>query len=203
MNDKLIVRAESFTREGQLSKQVGDIYLNCYVKINKLSNEKQLALGIVPRSIVTDEDVAFAKALDSTMEEHRTVVGMRLDDAIFNTVGYDQIDIFSNEFVLRKVDHEAVDVYVITWAEHVYGATCMFIPKVTKRLYEALGEEYYIAFTSLHEALIHPASMVADVDMVRYALRETNLCATNESEWLTNNVYKYNSATNQIEMVEE
>lgn len=200
MNDKLIVRAESYTRPGQLSRKVGDICLNCYGKIDEFSDENHLALCIIPRSVATDENT-FNDALTNTLNEHRTVVAMSLMPAISSIDDLVRVDIFSDSFTEFK--QRNVQTYVITWSEYIHGATCVFIPKVVERLYNVFGEEYYVVFTSIHEALVHPVSIVEDVNAIRYALRETNIYATLETEKLSDNVYKYNAAINKIEMVED
>ena len=80
--------------------------------------------------------------------------------------------------------------YILTNTLEINGAVAMFYPGVARRIAECLGEDFYIAFTSIHEAQVHSAGMIS-ADVVRSSLRDTNRHCNRKEEVLTNRVYCY------------
>lgn len=81
--------------------------------------------------------------------------------------------------------------YILTNTLEINGAIAMFYPGVARKIAESFGEDFYIAFTSIHEAQIHSASMITP-DVVGSSLRDTNKHCNRAEEILTNQVYCYN-----------
>ncbi len=80
--------------------------------------------------------------------------------------------------------------YILTNTLEINGAIAMFYPGVARRIAECFGEDFYIAFTSIHEAQVHSMGMISP-DVVRSSLRDTNKHCNREEEVLTNKVYCY------------
>lgn len=80
--------------------------------------------------------------------------------------------------------------YILTNTLEINGAIAMFYPGVAGKIAECFGEDFYIAFTSIHEAQVHSASMISP-DVVRSSLRDTNKHCNRKAEVLTNKVYCY------------
>ncbi|MDO4292382.1 MAG: DUF5688 family protein [Eubacteriales bacterium] len=80
--------------------------------------------------------------------------------------------------------------YILTNTLEINGAIALFYPGVAKKIAEGLGERFYIAFTSIHEAQIHSAGMISS-DVVERSLRDTNRHCNAPDEVLTNRVYCY------------
>lgn len=81
--------------------------------------------------------------------------------------------------------------YILTNTLEINGAIALFYPGVAEKIAESFGEDFYIAFTSIHEAQVHSASMISP-DVVRSSLRDTNKHCNRREEVLTNRVYCYN-----------
>lgn len=70
------------------------------------------------------------------------------------------------------------------------GAVAIFYPGVADQIYECFGEDYYIIFTSKHEAMLHPVSLFS-VDELRNILSLTIERAVKEENILSYNIFKY------------
>lgn len=77
------------------------------------------------------------------------------------------------------------------------GAVAVFLPGVAQRIAQLLEHDFYIAFTSIHEAMIHRDDTV-DVETLKDILRETIEEATPEDEFLSYSIYHYESETGQF-----
>lgn len=80
--------------------------------------------------------------------------------------------------------------YILTNTLEINGAVAIFYPGVARRIAEIADGDFYIAFTSIHEAQIHSAGMIP-ADVVERSLRETNRHCNPEEEVLTDQVYCY------------
>lgn len=87
----------------------------------------------------------------------------------------------------------------LTNVKQLNGATALFYPGVAKRIAGLLGEDFYVAFTSIHEAMIHAASS-ADVEIIKESLSSVNE-NNEEEEILSNQVYYYSRGNNTLEPV--
>lgn len=70
------------------------------------------------------------------------------------------------------------------------GAVAIFLPGVAKRIGHLMGHNFYIVFTSIHEAMIHNADMT-DLETLREVLKATVQEATPEEEFLTYQIFYY------------
>lgn len=80
--------------------------------------------------------------------------------------------------------------YVLTNTLETNGAIAIFYPGVAKKIAECLGEDFYIAFTSVHDVHIHSASTITP-NIIRNSLRDTNKYFNQKEDVLTNQVYCY------------
>ncbi len=80
--------------------------------------------------------------------------------------------------------------YILTNTLEINGAIALFYPGVARQIAESFGEDFYVAFTSIHEAQIHAASMISP-EVIRSSLRDTNRQCNRSAEVLTNRVYCY------------
>ena len=74
------------------------------------------------------------------------------------------------------------------------GAVAIFLPGVAQRLAYLFNGDFYVVFTSIHEAMIHEADRVYPEDLERI-LKETIKEATPEEDFLTDKIYRYNKNT--------
>ena len=98
----------------------------------------------------------------------------------------------------KKNKEAGIRGYRLTTTRQLNGALAIFYPGVKERLAELLGEDYYIGFTSVHEAVIHPISCKNPDDM-KEAIQHVN-AIFEEEDMLTNRVFRY--SRKRREMVE-
>ena len=99
---------------------------------------------------------------------------------------YDDGKFMGGEMKIKK----GVRGYVLTSTLEINGAAAVFYPGVAHKIAESFGEDFYIAFTSIHEAHIHAVSTI-EPDIVESSLRDTNYYCNREEELLTDKVFCY------------
>jgi hypothetical protein len=80
------------------------------------------------------------------------------------------------------------------------GAVAIFLPGVAKHLAEALGGDLYLAFTSVHEVMVHNACQ-ADPKGLEKALKSTIRDATPEEDYLSSCIYRYSQKEQEFSCV--
>lgn len=63
-------------------------------------------------------------------------------------------------------------------------------------------EELYLAFTSIHEVMVHDARRMGDSKNLQEVLKNTIAEATSESDFLTEHIYHYDMKKEKIEMLQ-
>lgn len=81
--------------------------------------------------------------------------------------------------------------YILTNSLEINGAVSLFYPGVAGTIAQALEDDLYIAFTSIHEAQVHGARVILP-DLIRNSLYDTNKHCNNMEEILSYSVYCYN-----------
>lgn len=80
----------------------------------------------------------------------------------------------------------------------INGGMSIFLPGVAERLGHLMGNnDYYIAFTSKHECMLHSCDIV-EGDVVRNILNATIDEATSDEDFLTRKLYKYDYSAKKI-----
>lgn len=94
------------------------------------------------------------------------------------------------QVVIHKKDRwEGMRGYRLTTTRRLNGALAIFYPGVKERLAEMLGGDYFIGFTSIHEAVIHPVAF-KNVNEMKEAIQHVN-AVFDEQDMLSNRVYRY------------
>lgn len=89
--------------------------------------------------------------------------------------------------------------YRLTTVKNINGAIAAFYPGVKERISELLGGDYYIGFTSIHEAVLQPA-VTGMAQAMKDAIAEINTIFPQE-EMLSNKVYRYCRKSGELEEV--
>lgn len=92
--------------------------------------------------------------------------------------------------------------YLLTNTLEINGAIAVFYPGVAEKIAQDLGGDFYIAFTSIHEAQIHGVGMISP-EMAEYSLQETNRECTRPEEVLSNHVYRYSQEKKIFSMLRD
>lgn len=91
-------------------------------------------------------------------------------------------------------------VPTITTTTQMNGAIAMFYPGVMERIAELFRDDYYIAFTSIHDARVHKKGIISPRQILA-TLKDTNK-AFDPSDTLSHKVYLYEAATKKFSQLE-
>lgn len=94
----------------------------------------------------------------------------------------------------------AGDIPTITTTKQMNGAIAMFYPGVQERIAELFGDDYYVAFTSIHDVKLHKKGTIPPIHILR-SLKDTNN-AFDPTETLSRKVYLYEQAVKELRQLE-
>lgn len=195
--DRLIIRAVKKTDFlGSFAhRTVGDIALVLYgiVSAGEGLNTAKIPLEIVKKW--GDVDDIINNALENTLKLYEPRIYADITDAFSND---SDVGEFMSKDSLR-LSFNRGSAPMVTTNKRLNGATAMFIPGVQEKLYNLIGNEYYVVFTSIHEAMLHIDGTVT-VDQMKRSLANVNRHFGDE-ETLTWNIYKYDSTDQTLKMI--
>lgn len=100
------------------------------------------------------------------------------------------------EFAATK----ASKLLVVTNEGDENGASALFYPGVLDRIAEMVGDRFYVLPSSIHEFLVTPTG---PADGLCEIVRSVNASVVNEKDWLSDNVYVYDSHDKTFKIEEE
>ena len=89
--------------------------------------------------------------------------------------------------------------YLLTTTERINGAIAFFYPGVKDILAEKMGGDYYVAFPSLHEAMIHPVACI-NAGEVRASIQHIN-AVYGERGMLSDKVFCYHKNRRLLQLL--
>lgn len=206
--NRLIVRAINWNLQTRLLndetpflyRKIGkDMILAVYILFDDDQEIGVLSTGVLP--------IALAEKWEADKD-------MIFDQAFENTQNYAQARLYTNIFDIehtpeREANFLAEDfpaniikkdgTLLVTTRRKTNGAIAMFYPKVKERIANLLDGNFYVAFTSIHEAMIHREGVIDPVS-IRRNVTETNRIFGPE-ETLTNEVWFFNKENGTFEEI--
>ena len=194
IKDRLIIRPLNYSNnkinlEDYVYDTFGDIALVLYAVID---DKESLHTVKIPYDIFKkwnlDKKIVFTAAMDSTKKsaEARIYTDLR-------SINGDGMDINDNVIL------ESNTILMITTTRKTNGAIAMFYPGVKEKIAEMFDDSFYVAFTSIHEAMIHKKGTI-EPSSIRCHIRATNRTFGSE-ETLTEEVYYYDKDNHSFGMV--
>lgn len=203
---RLILRTLNYDAQKEELKSVphiriGDIALVLYIVVSHKGSDYYTA------KVHREELVRWGVEEDRGMEE-----------ALKNTVSLYPPRLYTVEEMVSRMEkspesggfitqeemeaiRQNVSGYILTNELEINGAIAAFYPGVAQRVAEILEDDFYLAFTSCHEAQIHKAGEF-DVTIIEECLRRVNRECNQKKDILTDRVYLY-SREKQYFMVRE
>lgn len=83
-------------------------------------------------------------------------------------------------------------LYVLTNEQGIFGAASILYPGMTDKIYETVGENYYLVPSSVHEFLIVPDTPQLNAGNLEGMLREINETHVQQEEVLSDHIYYFN-----------
>lgn len=179
----------------------GDIALVLYIIICDMPGDfmsLKCNRGMAEKWGLSDEMVLTNALLNSrTLMPPRLYHGDMLRRELGSNAGiFMPGDGMINIFPDAQDELEGVQGYRLTTSKWVNGAVALFYPCVMRQLAEMMGGDYYVGFTSIHEAVIHPVRYKILNEMKAAILHTNAVCE--ETEMLTNCVYRYCSVKDML-----
>lgn len=204
LKDRLIVRAVNYEEnklqiEKGIYRRLGDIALVVYVILRE--SEYDFLSAKVQKRVLKSWEKREKEVFETAMINTHILYPPRIYDWLNcpkGKFGYEQ-GAFMNPMESVSLA-KGVRGNCLTNVKQLNGATSLFYPGVAKRLADLLEEDFYVAFTSIHEAMIHGVSTV-DPSMIQMSLENINENNLKE-EILSNRVYCYTRQSNTIKLLE-
>lgn len=202
LKDRLIVRAVNYTRETKqlqntIYRRFGDIALAVYLILRE--SDYDFLSAKVHKNMAETWGKKEAEVFENAMINTHILYPPRIYDWLHGNGKFSyQEGVFMNpleEIALEK----GARGNCLTNVKQLNGATALFYPGVAQRIGNLLGEDFYAAFTSIHEAMIHSVSSI-DVHIVEESLQSVNK-NNEQEEILSLQVYRYSRKENRLAAV--
>lgn len=200
---RLFVRLLNCDRNSDILKNVvhktlGDIALTVYAILD--DNRKDLISTKVLKTMVEkwgkNEDDIFNEAIANTYRMTPPRI-YKWEEMIFNRE-------YTGDSFMESCDEDVISKDAmgncLSTTIKTNGAVAVFLPGVAEHLAELLNSDFYMAFTSIHEVMIHNAKKV-DPEDLKSVLTDTIRETVPEEDYLTSRIYKYNRRTHKFECV--
>lgn len=197
--EQLILRPLNYLKNKEFLEEsiywrFGDMALVLYVQVGNVGREP-VTMKIV-RNVTENwkvsQQMLFTNALLNSYakmpprlflaDDIRFAYGWR--DGVFMPEEYG-----ARTHITRENEAEGMMGYRLTTTGIRNGAIAIFYPGVLERISVLLGSDYYVGFTSIHEAVIHPVHLKNPSEM------QAAICHVNaiydEKDMLTNKIYRY------------
>lgn len=198
----LIVRPLNYeTHAEQLNMGIydrfGDIAIVLYIFIGSVKG--QYASSMVPLRVFSKWKQKKEEVMNIALKNTYDLFPPRIFDLF--CLGGAEEDMYCAfmEKETLPMDTEGSWGIFITNTIQINGGVSLFLPGVAKKLGELLDSDYYIAFTSMHEAAVHKIGTV-DVKAIRSSLIEMNAELDIEGDFLSEQVFKYSREKDKIEV---
>lgn len=201
--NRLFVRLLNCDRNADVLKNVvhktlGDIALTVCAIVD--DNREDLISTKILKFMVkkwgkTETDI-FNEALENTYRATPPRI-YKLEEMIFNRE-------YTGDSFMESCDEDVISKdgigNCLSTTIKTNGAVAVFLPGVAEHLAELLNSDFYMAFISIHEVMIHNAKKV-DPEDLKSVLTDTIRETVPEEDYLTSRIYKYNRRTHKFECV--
>lgn len=205
-SDRLILRPLNYLRHRQslnncIYWRYGDIALVLYGLVSDVDSE-YITMKI-KQEFTKRWDISNEQLLANTLWNCYAKMPPRLFRAedMINNPEQEQGVFMSGEKgiavrINRKNKREGMRGYRLTTTRQMNGALAIFYPGVKERIAEILGGDFFVGFTSVHEAVIHPV-IHKNLNDMKAAIQHVN-AVFDEQDMLTNRVYRYSCKRKQL-----
>lgn len=192
---RLIIRPINFSNSSTILEQC------VYKRVEDIA----LALYMILKDDKTSSHLSTTKVMLSSLDIWGKTIDDVWDVAMANTQAWapprmytsmsdilhpaPSVGDFMNEDI--SINWDSFMPPVVTTTRQVNGAVALFYPGVLERLSELVGDSFYVAFTSIHEAYIHKYG-TKKPSAIRNSLLDTVNHGA-QDELLTRNVFFYDA----------
>ena len=91
-------------------------------------------------------------------------------------------------------------MYVLGLRDREYGAAVMLDPKILRRCFREIGEEFYVLPSSIHEVILLPVSHSDNPADLERLVKEVNEACVAPEDYLSGHVYRYFSGPGELKL---
>lgn len=193
----LILRLRNKERESRrltnaVCRYVGDIAVVLYIRLGKIAGAETSMM--VNKAWLDQWGKTEEELFSAAMKNLLRFTPPRIYDfwKLAYDAGYegeDFMDISQN----CQIDNSPTGNCLST-TSRTNGAAAIFVPEVAKRICQMMGNGYYLAFTSVHEVMVHDEKST-DPERLRVVLEQTLEEVTPVEDRLTTRIYHYDQET--------
>ena len=194
------VRAGDRRLEQSIYRIVGDIALVLYMEIG--SSDETLTSIRVGRNMLDQwglsEEEVFRDAMTVTMSGHppRSFdLELLLSSCGSFFAGFPFME-------AKSWNYSGTGGICISTDDHMNGAVALFYPGVAKKIGELLDSDFLVAFTSIHEGMVHRINEIPVSDLAAI-LADTIRESTPEKDILTYSIYRYSRERDELGIIHE
>lgn len=174
LRDKLIIRPINYQKNKYdlkecLYRQVGDIALVLYVLLEdrRVGKRHDVMSAKMQKSVMNTweltEDEIFDRALSNTYVMSPPRIYFNPMDTM--NPPYEKGAFMALNSPIREISPSQSPT--VTTTTQMNGAIALFYPGVKERIAQMIGGDFYVAFTSMHEAKLHKAGTITPIEIVR------------------------------------
>lgn len=194
IKNRLIIRPLNYKHnrrslEDYVYNTFGDIALVLYALI---SDKENLYTVKIPSGVFAKWNLDKESVFDAAMNNTQKLADARI---YINLLDMNADGMVINDDI--NLNPELMPL--ITTTRKTNGAIAMFYPGVKEKIAEMFDDSFYVAFTSIHEAMIHKKGTI-EPSSIRCHIRATNR-TFGMDETLTEEVYYYDRDNKRFEMV--
>lgn len=203
IKDKLIIRPLNLTRNKKelesycIYDTIGDIALVLYTIVSDTGH--CLNTIKIPSDVFDKWGLSKAIVMANAMANTRRLNEPRIYTnllAIEETLRKDSA-FMDSDCTLTSLNRGTIPL--VTTDKKTNGAIAIFYPGVKEKIAELYGSEYYIAFTSVHEAMLHKKDTLDPQDIRRHVRATNNTFGPIDT--LSDNVFYFDG--NSLTVVED
>ena len=171
---------------------VGDIALVLYMKVYE--QEDSISSTKIRKEYIARWGVEWEKVFEDALLNTMRMTPPRLyrwENLLYDPeyTGDSFMELFSGVRISKDTRGNCLST-----VKRTNGAVAIFLPGVARRLGELMGHDLYLAFTSIHEVMVHNADAVNPEELER-VLVETIKETTPKEDFLSGHIYYYSRKT--------
>lgn len=199
MQKNLFAQAINFERNQELLKTVPYLQMNDLAIIPRMKLAEGCSMEVTSslcRYLGGDEDTILAEAIKNNIEVTKPSLSP-IGDVIMEILGEEPE---RNKEMIEEIRSNPVPMYVLTNKDKVFGASLIANKQLLDAIGKAMGQDYFILPSSVHELLLFPQSEAPDVEELKAVVMEVNRTQLKPEEFLSDNVYFYDGKNREVQM---
>lgn len=202
IKDKLILRPLNYDHntsklDGFLYKKIGDIAITLYAVVLDDQENGILNTIKVPENIIETWDRTTEEVYTNALENTNKLYKPRLYTNIFDidSTPIKNCALMEKGYTVTELNTDSITL--LTTDRRTNGAIAAFLPGVLDRISKLYGNsDFYIAFTSIHEAMIHKLGSIEPAAIKRNVTEINRIFGC--SDTLSNTVWLYSADTKEL-----